>query len=70
MPKRGSKLPWKVHYVWSNGVKGTRACFTQDDAEFYAAEIRRAGEARPDASVTVVVRHAPARRDDDPVEEG
>ena len=57
MPKKGSKLPWKVRFEWSNGVKGVRACFTQDDAEMYADEIRRAGEARDDIDVTVVVEY-------------
>ena len=67
MPKRGAKLPWRVYFEWSNGIKGTRACYSRDDAEMYADQIRRAGESRSDASVTVVIEHAPSRRDDDPV---
>ncbi len=55
MAKRGEKQPWKVRYEWSNGIKGTVARSSQELAEIKADEIRRAGELRSDADVTVTV---------------
>ena len=55
MAKRGEKQPWKVCYEWTNGGKGVVACSSEDLAEMKAAEIRRAGEWRDDAEVSVQV---------------
>jgi hypothetical protein len=46
MAKRGERRPWKVTYRWENGVGGTDARSSEDEAQMIAARIRRAAEAR------------------------
>lgn len=57
--KRGERLPWKVQYEWTSGIKGKNAYGSQDLAELKAAQIREAGERRPDADVAVEVVYQP-----------
>jgi hypothetical protein len=55
--KRGSTAPWRVTYVWSNGVKGVASYSTRDLAELNADKIRRNAAHRDDVTVTVTVTH-------------
>ena len=60
MAKRGETKPFKVLYSWDTGIRGTVACGSLDEAEQKAAEIRRNGEYREDASVVVEIAHRPS----------
>lgn len=62
MAKRGQLRPWKMRYEWPNGITGTDAFVTQEDARTRGRRIARAvspadGESRP--AVTVWHRDRP-----------
>ena len=57
MSKRGEQRPWLVDYQWTNGNKGRESFTSKDAADDKAAVIRGYAEHRPDADVTVTVRH-------------
>lgn len=35
MPKRGTTQPWRVVFLWENGVKGTSTYGSHDVAQFF-----------------------------------
>lgn len=54
--KRGQRMPWKVIYVWDNGIRGTIACPDEWTADHKAQQIRDDAE-RQDRTVTVYVEY-------------
>lgn len=55
MPKKGSRSTHRVRFEWSSGIKGVVACYSKDEAEMKANEIRRAAEWREGFTVTVTI---------------
>lgn len=44
MPKRGLTQPWRVIYVWENGVKGCNTYGTWGDAQLFVDALRHRAE--------------------------
>ena len=63
MPKRGAVLPWRLTYVWDNGVSGKTALYSREDAEAKAAAMQElAWQRGRKVETTVTLRKSrPAR---------
>lgn len=56
MPKLGQRLPYRVSYAWANGVTGSTARHSLDEAELLADRIEASARAR-DLPVTITIRY-------------
>lgn len=45
MPKKGWKATARVRYKWANGVAGTKAFYSQAEADMFAQQLRERAEA-------------------------
>ena len=60
MAKRGETRPWKLHFIWENGVKGVTPFRTQEEATWRADDMREYAK-RIESGVTITVTHREAK---------
>lgn len=46
MAKRGEKRPWRVRFLWENGVKGTKTFASVSEVRLFVEKIRATAESR------------------------
>jgi hypothetical protein len=59
MAKRGEKRPYRLHFVWENGVRGTETFHSEEARTFFEEQMRRTADQRGmEVTITLSTRTA------------